>query len=198
MSEVAEELGCDWHTVSKEVNRWGEALLEADRDRVGTVEALGLDETLFLRQGSRRRRMWVTSAVDIRNSRLIDVFPGKDAKGAVRWLLGQPAGWRENIRWAALDLSGAYRSACNQALPQAVQVADPFLVVRLANLCLDRVRRRVQEETSDAAEEKRRPLPDTQTPHPRPRTARRPRPATTDRPPPSRRPPRGGSHSLAR
>ena len=41
VSEVAEELGCPRHTVSKEVNRWGEALLEADRDRVGIVEALG-------------------------------------------------------------------------------------------------------------------------------------------------------------
>ena len=107
----AEELGCDWHTVSKEVNRWGEALLEADRDRVGEVEALGLDETLFLRQGPRRQRMWVTSAVDIRNSRLIDVFPGKTAKDAARWLLGQPAPVAGNIGWAALDLSGAYRSA---------------------------------------------------------------------------------------
>ena len=29
----------------------------------------------------------------------------------------------------------------------SVQVVDPFYVVRLANLCLDRVRRRVQEET---------------------------------------------------
>ena len=36
---VAEELGCDWRTVAKEVNRWGEALLEADRDRAGIVEA---------------------------------------------------------------------------------------------------------------------------------------------------------------
>ena len=26
-----EELGCSWHTVSKEVNRWEEALLKADR-----------------------------------------------------------------------------------------------------------------------------------------------------------------------
>lgn len=144
---VAEELGCDWHTVSKEVNRWGEALLEADRDRVGMVEALGLDETLFLRQGSWRRRMWITAAVDIRNRRLIDVFPGKDAKGAVRWLLEQPAWRREKIRWATLDLSRAYRAAYQRALPQAVQIADPFHVVRLANLCLDRVRRRVQEET---------------------------------------------------
>ena len=147
VSGAAEELGCDWHTVSKEVNRWGEALLEADRDRVGMVEALGLDETLFLRQGPRRRRMWITAAVDIRNRRLIDVFPGKDAKGAVRWLLEQPAWRREKIRWATLDLSGAYRAAYQRASPQAVQIADPFHVVRLANLCLDRVRRRVQEET---------------------------------------------------
>ncbi len=50
VSEVA-ELGCYWHTVSKEMDRWGEALLESDRDRVGAAEALGLDGTLFIRQG---------------------------------------------------------------------------------------------------------------------------------------------------
>ena len=48
---------------------------------------------------------------------------------------------------ALLDLSGAYRAAYQRALPQAVQIADPFHIVRLANLCLDRVRRRAQEET---------------------------------------------------
>ena len=35
---------CDWHTVNKAVLAWGEALLDADCDRV-SVEALGLDET---------------------------------------------------------------------------------------------------------------------------------------------------------
>lgn len=49
MSEVA-DLGCYWHTASKEMNRRGEALLESDRARVGAAEDLGLDETLFLRQ----------------------------------------------------------------------------------------------------------------------------------------------------
>ena len=94
---MAEELGCSWHTVSKEVNRWGEALLEADRDRVGIVEALGLDETLFLRQGPWRRRMWITAAVDIRNRRLIDVFPGIRRQRS-RPLAAGPAGLaaREN------------------------------------------------------------------------------------------------------
>lgn len=91
--------------------------------------------------------MWVTSAVDIGQHQLIDVFPGKTTKDAVWRLLGQPDWWRENIRWATLDLSRAYWADCNQVLPQAVQIAYPFHVVRLANLCLDRVRRRLQEET---------------------------------------------------
>ena len=41
VDDVATELGCDWHTVNNEVRRWGEALLEADGDRVGKVEAVG-------------------------------------------------------------------------------------------------------------------------------------------------------------
>ena len=51
VDEVAEELGCDWHTVADEVRCWGEALLEADTNRVGKVEAVGVDETLFWRRG---------------------------------------------------------------------------------------------------------------------------------------------------
>ena len=38
------ELGCDWHTVNNEVIRWGEALLEADTGRYGSVEAVGVDQ----------------------------------------------------------------------------------------------------------------------------------------------------------
>ena len=51
VAEVAEELGCDWHTVNKEVIRWGDALLGADVSRFGRVEAVGVDETLFWREG---------------------------------------------------------------------------------------------------------------------------------------------------
>lgn len=46
-----------------------------------------------------------------------------------------------------LDLSGAYRKAFNDSLPDAVQVADPFHVVKLANQKLDECRRRVQNDT---------------------------------------------------
>ena len=55
--------------------------------------------------------------------------------------------WLERIEWATLDLSGPYRSVFDTVLPNAVQVADPFHVVKLANSKLDECRRRVQNET---------------------------------------------------
>ena len=60
VSDVADELGCDWHTVNKAVLAWGEALLAVDVDRVGSVEALGLDETLFGREGRWRCALILT------------------------------------------------------------------------------------------------------------------------------------------
>lgn len=51
MAEVAPELGFDWHTVNDTVLGYGEAVLEADCDRIGQVSALGMDETLFARVG---------------------------------------------------------------------------------------------------------------------------------------------------
>jgi transposase len=46
-----------------------------------------------------------------------------------------------------LDLSGPYRKVFDVMLPDAVQVADPFHVIRLANTKLDECRRRVQNDT---------------------------------------------------
>ena len=44
-------------------------------------------------------------------------------------------------------MSGSYRKAYDRVLPHALQVADPFHVIRLANQRLDDLRRRVQNET---------------------------------------------------
>ena len=145
--DVAKELGCDWHTVNKEITRWGEALLEADTSRFGTVEAVGVDETLFLRRGRWRTKQWCTSVVDVGGRQLLDIVPGRTAQSAAGWFLAQPDEWRAGIRWAVSDMSGSYRMAYDKVLPDARQVADPFHVVRLANQRLDEVRRRVQNET---------------------------------------------------
>ena len=157
VSDVAAELGCDWHTVNKAVLCWGEALLAADCDRVGSVEALGLDETLFGREGRWRTRRWCTSIVDVTGGQLLDIVAGRDAQAPIRWLLAQPQGWRDGIAWGTLDLSGAYRRSFEVALPQAGQVADPFHVIRLANNSLDETRRRTQNDTLGPPRPRTRP-----------------------------------------
>ena len=147
IQDVAAELGCDWHTVNNEVRRWGEALLEADTSRVGEVSAVGVDETLFWRKGRFRTKVWCTSVVDVEGRQLIDIVPGRTADSAVSWFRSQEAEWLDGIRWAVLDMSGPYRKAYDRVLPNALQVADPFHVIRLANQRLDEVRRRVPNET---------------------------------------------------
>ena len=147
VAEVAAELGCDWHTVNNAVITYGQALLEADTDRIGHVEALGLDETLFNRTGQWRRHAWCTSIVDVGCGQLLDLVEGRTAAAPSECLANQPAEWREAITWAVLDLSGPYRATFNTMLPDATQVADPFHVHQLANRRVDEVRRRVQHDT---------------------------------------------------
>jgi transposase len=61
VSEVARELGCDWHTVNDAVIAYGEALVDDDPHRFGTVAALGLDEVLFVRLGRFHAQHFSTS-----------------------------------------------------------------------------------------------------------------------------------------
>lgn len=151
VSDIASELGCDWHTVNDTVVAYGAALLEADTDRVGQVEALGLDETLFNKTGRWRTQQWCTSVVAVgingAAAQLIDIVDGRSATKVLDWLDDQDEAWKQAIRWGVLDLSGPYRKVFNDGLDHVVQVADPFHVCKLANDKLDECRRRVQNET---------------------------------------------------
>jgi hypothetical protein len=113
VNEVAVELGCDWHTVNDAVVAYGEALLAADVDRVGAVDALGLDETLFFRKGPRHLKQWCTSVVDAegpdRAAKLIEIVEGRTAAKVSDGLDDQPEDWRAGIRWGVLDMSGPLR-----------------------------------------------------------------------------------------
>jgi len=146
VSEVAQDLGCDWHTVNDAVIAYGARLVD-DPARIGRVTALGLDEVLFARRGKWRTKQWSTSIVDVAAGQLLDVVEGREAAPAMRWLADRDPGWRAQIRYATLDMSGPYRKVFDTMLPDAIQVADPFHVVRLAGQKLDEVRRRVQNET---------------------------------------------------
>ena len=158
VSEVARELGCDWHTINDAVIAYGTPLVD-DPDRIGAVTALGLDETLFCRRGRWRRQEWCTSIVDVTSpSQLLDVVEDRSAAGPSAWIDARLESWRAGIRWGVLDLSGPYRKTFTDTLPHAGQVADPFHLVKLANQRLDECRRRVQNETLGHRGHKHDPL----------------------------------------
>jgi transposase len=147
VNELAVELECAWHTVNDAVIAYGEALVDDDPARLGEPTALGLDETLFVRLGEFGRQYFSTSIVDVRAGKLLDVVEGRSGVKPCEWLAARDDQWRANIEYATLDLSGPYRAVFDTMLPDAVQVADPFHVVKLANHKLDECRRRVQNDT---------------------------------------------------
>ncbi len=120
--------------------------MDDDEHRVGLVEALGFDETLFLRKGEYHRQHFSTSIVDVGRGQLLDVVPGRKGDEPTSWLTKRTCYWRFHVRCATLDLSGPYRSVFSKALPWATQIADPSYVVKLANPKLDECRRRIQNE----------------------------------------------------
>jgi transposase len=146
VSEVAKELGCDWHSVNDAVVRYGEALVDDPR-RYGTVRALGLDEVLFVRRGEFDRLEFSTSICDVEAGQLLDIVAGRKGKGSIEWLEAKGEAWCKKVRYGSLDMSGPYRAVFDKVLPHATQVADPFHVCKHANEKLDECRRRVQSET---------------------------------------------------
>jgi len=143
VKEVAQELGCDWHTVNSAVTSYGAALLAADRQRVVHTSAVGLDETNFVRL-SGQHTSYATTLCDVEHHRVIDIVPTRRFEVVAGFLDQQPHHWKAAITVGTLDMSDAYAAVYSVVLPQATQVVDPFHVVKLANLALDNVRRRVQ------------------------------------------------------
>lgn len=158
VSDVADDLGCHWHTVNDAVIAYGTALVDDDPDRIGNPTAVGLDETMFKHVGRFREQCWSTQIVDVEHGILLDVVAGRDGAEPCRWFEARGETWCEQVRWATLDLSASYRAVFNTMLPDARQVADPFHVVRVANTAMEECRRRVQQETLGHRGHKNDPL----------------------------------------
>lgn len=144
VSDVAEELNCDWHTINDAVTTYGEALLAADKKRWTTTSALGLDETSFVKLRGLKGRCYVTTVADVANHQIIEILPTRAFVDVARWIDAQPASWKGLIRFGALDMSNLYAAVFTVTLPKAQQVVDAFHCIQLANRALDDVRRRVQ------------------------------------------------------
>ncbi|RAV05297.1 ISL3 family transposase [Mycolicibacterium sp. GF69] len=146
VSDVAQELSCDWHTVNDAVMTYGQALLDADRRRLNATTAIGLDETSFVKLSTRRGRAYATTVADVANHQIIEILPTRNYVDVAGWIDKQPAAWKQRIRFGALDMSATYAAVYTVTLPRADQVVDPFHCVQLANRALDEIRRRVQRE----------------------------------------------------
>lgn len=146
VSDVARELGCDWHTINDAVTTYGEALLEADTKRLTLTTAIGLDETSFVKLRTQRSRQYVTTVADVANHQILEILPTRAFVDVARWIDTQPGSWKGMIEFGALDMSNTYAAVYSVTLPNAAQVVDAFHCVQLANRALDEVRRRVQRE----------------------------------------------------
>jgi hypothetical protein len=122
-----------------------------DPARLEGVAALGVDETAFLAATSSHGTEFATGLVDLTRTdgpaRLLDVVPGRSGAVLSSWLRERDSGWRSGVAVAALDPFRGYATALRTHLPGAVRVLDAFHVVKLGFDAVDRVRRRVQQET---------------------------------------------------
>ena len=146
VASMAEELGVCWWTVMDAVTLHGTPLVE-DRDRVGTVRALGIDETSYQAATAEHPTIYATGLVDLDRRLVVDLVEGNTAADLRRWCRAQDDEWLGSIQVVATDLAESYRAGMSPSLDHALRVADPFHVVRVGNRCVDRVRRRVQNET---------------------------------------------------
>lgn len=129
-----------------------------DPDRVGPVRQLGVDETSFLKANRRHATIYATGLVDLEAHIVIDMVEGNRAADLRRWTSGADPAWLGGISVVATDLAESFRAGLSPHLDHATRVADPFHVVRIANRCVDRVRRRVQQETLEHRGRKHDPL----------------------------------------
>lgn len=157
VAQMARELGVSWHTVMNAVREHGEPLVD-DPDRTRRVRMRGVDETTWLSATKDRPTRCATGLVDLSRRVVIDVVPGNASGDLGSWLDRQPTRWLSGIAIIATDLAESYRHALASRLQHAIRVADPFHVVRVANRCLDVVRRRVQNQTLGHRGRKRDPL----------------------------------------
>ena len=130
VASAARRLGVSWHTVWAAVAEAAEQIA-GDPDRVGQVARLGFDETVMASASRRRRRRFVTAAVDASTGQIIDIFDGRDAADLRKWVSQQPRWWAEAVEVVCVDPHEGYRSATRQlardhSLPATVEVAaDP-------------------------------------------------------------------------
>src|SRR3974390_1466909 len=146
VASVARTFGVGWHRAWAAVVRHGTPLVEAPRRLYG-VRALGVDEHKMLAAGPKHHTIYATQFVDLDSARLLDVVKNRSAASVSDWLARRTRYFRDHVAVAAIDPHAGYYKALSSKLPRATITVDVFHAVKLANPCIDEVRRRVQRQT---------------------------------------------------
>ena len=148
----ARRLGVGWQTLWTAIAPIMQQAVDGP-DRVGAPARVGIDETVMASATRRRRRRFVSAAVDAGTGQVLDVFDGRDAFDLQRWAQHQPGEQMAAVEVVCLDPHEGYRKAVRALKAEGVLgekarvAADPFHIVRLANRALDDCRRRTQNDT---------------------------------------------------
>jgi transposase len=157
VAAVARDLGVGWATIMRAVADHGRSLVD-DPTRLDGVTALGLDETSFLKATRTAPTRYITGLVELEGGRLLDVVADRTRAAVVGWLDARPAAWLAQVGMVALDPWRGYASALVAPLGHATVVVDHFHAIKLANMMVDQVRRRTQQDTLGHRGRKHDPL----------------------------------------
>ena len=106
-----------------------------DEQRLDGLVMIGVDEISY-RKGQR----YLTSVADHRTGAIVWTRPGRNA-ATLQGFFDELGPRKGSIRAVSIDMTGGYRKAVEEGLPDAQICIDPFHVVQLAGQAVDDVRR---------------------------------------------------------
>jgi transposase len=103
-------------------------LHQQEAPEIEAPRVIGIDDWAF-----RKGDNYGTIIVDHQRGEVIDLLPGRDCESVKKWLQKHPM-----VEIVTRDRSGEYREAISQALPEAVQVADRWHLLKNLREAIER------------------------------------------------------------
>lgn len=137
-SHLAEEIGISEMTVK---NVFNDYINELERTvRFETPQWMGIDEIHIIK----KPRCVVSN---IENNTIVNVLRDRNKKTVSDYLFRLKG--RDLVKCVAIDMWEPYKDAVRDVMPQARIVVDKFHVVRMANECLEKVRKEIRSSLTD-------------------------------------------------
>ncbi|WP_405684021.1 ISL3 family transposase [Streptomyces sp. NBC_00057] len=149
--QASRDLHLSWPIVQRCFEDYAATILPETRP---AASAIGIDETRrgkpVWKQNPATNKWelladaWHIGFVDaIGGQGLFGQAEGRNATSVADWLTSQPAAWRAQVRYVAIDLCSTFRTAVHRTLPHAAVVVDCFHIVQLTQRHLADLRRRL-------------------------------------------------------